>query len=63
MDPATLIPARNPYGDHLDNGQVERYQGEPLSMGANRGCAVCHTVEMEEEMHHPNLVRDFRNRE
>ena len=55
-----LYPADNPYGD-LDSNQPLRYQGAGLPMGANRGCAVCHTVEMEDEMHHPNMLREFRN--
>jgi len=38
-----------------------QYQNMPLPMGANRNCKVCHTVDMEDEMHHPNMLREFRN--
>lgn len=57
----SLYPAINPYGDDLDNRQPLQYQGSPYPIGSNRGCAVCHTIVMEEEMHHPNMLREFRN--
>lgn len=56
-----VFPAENPYGPELDVIQPMQYQKEPLPIGSNLNCAVCHTVEMEEEMHHPNMLRDFRN--
>ncbi len=59
--PHSLYPAKNPYGEELDNIQPLQYQQEPLPMGSNRNCAICHTVEMEDEMHHPNMLREFRN--
>lgn len=54
-------PATNPYGDNLDTIQPMQYQKEPFPIGSNTNCAVCHTVAMEEEMHHPNMLREFRN--
>ena len=54
-------PAVNPYGSHLDALQPLQYQTNRLPLGANRNCALCHTVAMEDEMHHPNMLRDFRN--
>jgi cytochrome bd-type quinol oxidase subunit 1 len=56
-----LHPAVNPYGSHLDALQPLQYQLNRLPLGANRNCALCHTVAMEDEMHHPNMLRDFRN--
>ena len=59
--PHALYPAVNPYGSHLDALQPLQYQTNRLPIGANRNCALCHTIEMEDEMHHPNMLRDFRN--
>lgn len=56
-----IYPTVNPYGEDLDNRQPLQYQGVPYPLGSNMGCAVCHTIEMEDEMHHPNMLRDFRN--
>ena len=56
-----VYPADNPYGSHLDALQPLQYQTNRLPLGANRNCTLCHTVEMEDEMHHPNMLRDFRN--
>jgi hypothetical protein len=56
-----LYPAVNPYGENLDNRQPLQYQKTPFPIGSNMGCMVCHTVEMEEEMHHSNMLREFRN--
>jgi hypothetical protein len=59
--PHALYPTVNPYDENLDNLQPLQYQGVPYPMGANEGCAVCHTIEMEDEMHHPNMLHTFRN--
>ncbi len=56
-----LYPAVNPYGRNLDNRQPLQYQNAPFPIGSNKGCAVCHTVPMDEEMHHPNMLHTFRN--
>jgi len=56
-----IYPAVNPYNEELDVLQPLQYQGAPLPIGSNRNCAVCHTIPMEEEMHHPNMLREFRN--
>ncbi|MGE4559359.1 MAG: cytochrome ubiquinol oxidase subunit I [Desulfobulbus sp.] len=56
-----VYPADNPYGEQLDGLQPLQYQGNRLPMGSNRNCALCHTVDMVEEMHHANSLRDFRN--
>lgn len=59
--PHALYPADNPHGEQLDVLQPLQYQRNRLPIGANRTCAVCHTVAMEDEMHHPNSLRAFRN--
>lgn len=59
--PHAVYPAENPYGEQLDVMQPLQYQGNHLPMGSNRNCKVCHTVDMADEMHHPNSLRDFRN--
>ncbi len=59
--PHALYPAQNDYGENLDNIQPMQYQGNSLPIGSNMNCAVCHTMEMEDEMHHPNMLREFRN--
>ena len=56
-----IYPALNPYNENLDALQPLQYQGEPLPIGSNHNCAVCHTIAMVEEMHHPNMLREFRN--
>jgi mono/diheme cytochrome c family protein len=54
-------PAANTSGDQRDNYQPVMYQKNRYPIGANRNCAVCHTVEMKEEIHHPNMLAIFRN--
>ncbi|MBC8208546.1 MAG: cytochrome ubiquinol oxidase subunit I [Desulfobulbaceae bacterium] len=53
--------------DSEGNGQAAvlqplQYQGTPYPISADRGCAVCHTMDMEDEMHHPGSLANFRNR-
>jgi mono/diheme cytochrome c family protein len=56
-----LYPADNPYNRHRDNLQPLQYSGEPMPIGSNYNCAVCHTMEMEDAIHHENMERMFRN--
>lgn len=56
-----IYPARNPYGKYRDVIQPMQYQKNPYPIGANKNCRVCHTVDMEDEMHHPNSLRMMRN--
>ena len=56
-----IYPARNIYGKDRDNLQPLQYQGNTLPIGSQENCRVCHTVEMEYEMHHANILREFRN--
>ena len=57
-----LYPARNPFDKGLDNTIPLQYQTTPYPVGADKQCRVCHTIEMEDEMHHPNMLTRFRNR-
>ena len=59
--PHAVYPAYNPYGADRDNVQPLQYQGNPYPIGSNRNCAVCHTVDMEDSIHHPNMEGFFRN--
>ena len=59
--PHGVYPAANGYGEQVHNIQPLQYQDNTLPIGSNLNCAVCHTVEMEDEMHHPNMLREFRN--
>ncbi len=61
--PHSLYPVTSPYGAAAGGLQPMQYQGTPYPIAADRGCAVCHTVEMEEEMHHPGSLAIFRNKE
>ncbi len=33
----------------------------PCPIGSNMSCAVYHMIEMEEEIHHPGILRPLRN--
>ena len=59
--PHAIYPAENPYNGNRDVLQPLQYQGEPYPIGSNSNCKVCHTIDMDEEMHHPNMLREFRN--
>ncbi|MBW6519776.1 MAG: cytochrome ubiquinol oxidase subunit I [Desulfoarculaceae bacterium] len=58
----TLYPADNAHSTEAGNLQPLQYQNSPYPIGADRGCAVCHTVAMDEELHHPGSLGTFRNR-
>ncbi len=59
--PHALYPARNPYGARRDVIGPQQYQQSPYPIGSNKNCKVCHTIDMEEEVHHPNMLTEFRN--
>jgi cytochrome bd-type quinol oxidase subunit 1 len=61
--PHSLYPADNRYGKEIGVLQPLQYQKSPYPIAADKGCAVCHTTEMEEDMHHPGSLATFRNRE
>jgi len=56
-----IYPTTNPYDAERDNILPRMYQDNPYPLGANKNCALCHTKEMKEEMHHPNSLTMFRN--
>ncbi len=59
--PHALYPAQNPYGADRDVIQPRQYQGDNLPLAAQKNCKVCHTVDMSDEVHHPNSLRPVRN--
>ena len=59
--PHALFPAQNPYGADRDVIAPRQYQRSPYPMGSNKNCKVCHFIDMEEEIHHPNMLTTFRN--
>ena len=61
--PHSLYPADNRYGKRIGALQPMQYQDNPYPIAANEGCAVCHTTEMADEMHHPGSLATFRNQE
>jgi len=56
-----LYPAVNAFDRERDNIGPRQLQGNPYPLGANRNCRLCHTREMDDEMHHPNSLTEFRN--
>ncbi len=58
----SLYPTDNAHSKEAGNLQPLQYQNNPYPIGADRGCAVCHTIEMEDELHHPGSLGTFRNR-
>ncbi|MBC8317113.1 MAG: cytochrome ubiquinol oxidase subunit I [Desulfobulbaceae bacterium] len=59
--PHALYPAENPYGQNRDVLQPMQYQNLPYPVGSNKNCSICHTIDMEEDFHHPNSFTTFRN--
>ena len=59
--PHAIYPTNNPYGPDRDNIVPIQHQNNPYPIGANKNCPLCHTIIMDEEMHHPNSLRMFRN--
>jgi len=59
--PHAEYPAGNPYEKERDNFGPRQYQGNPYPLGANRNCKVCHTVDMDTDLHHPNSLGMMRN--
>ncbi|MEN8140294.1 MAG: cytochrome ubiquinol oxidase subunit I [Thermodesulfobacteriota bacterium] len=60
--PHGLYPARSPHSREVGVIQPLQYQQKPYPMGADKGCAVCHTKAMADELHHPGMLQEFRNR-
>ncbi len=58
-----LYPADNRYGKVIGALQPMQYQNNPYPLAADKGCAVCHTTQMDDPMHHPGSLATFRNKE
>lgn len=56
-----LYPAVNPVSRDRDIIQPLQYGKMPYPIGSNGTCAVCHVEDMEDEVHHANMKRAFRN--
>ncbi|HPJ78191.1 MAG TPA: hypothetical protein PK489_05285, partial [Prolixibacteraceae bacterium] len=61
--PHSEYPAYNAFGKNWDNTQPMQYARSPLPIGAEFSCTVCHKKEMNHSVHHPNMVRPFRNKQ
>jgi cytochrome bd-type quinol oxidase subunit 1 len=59
--PHAEYPATNPYERERDNFAPRQYQSNPYPLGANRNCKLCHTVDMDTDLHHPNSLNMMRN--
>lgn len=59
--PHALYPATSIFGNDRDNIPPMQYQKNPYPIAANKNCRVCHTVDMEDSVHHPNMLNMFRN--
>lgn len=49
-------PATNLFNPVLDSIQPMQYQGNTMPIGAKGNCAVCHTEDMYDEFHHPDIL-------
>jgi len=56
-----LYPATNPYNRNRDNMQPMQYADQPTPIGSNLKCETCHTIKMEDSVHHENMEHLFRN--
>ncbi len=55
--PHATFPAVNDYGLDVNNLAPLQYMGAPAPVGSAKRCDVCHTIEMDGEPHHPNMVK------
>ncbi|MFN3535488.1 MAG: hypothetical protein ACK4WB_08875, partial [Desulfatiglandales bacterium] len=56
-----LYPASNPFGEERDNLQPLQYTGRAITLGARGTCKICHRMEMEDSVHHPNMLKGKRD--
>ena len=54
--PHANYPATNKYGRDRDNIQPLQYQKNRKTIGANN-CKLCHTIDMDSEVHHENSLK------
>ncbi|OGG04529.1 MAG: hypothetical protein A3F83_12650 [Candidatus Glassbacteria bacterium RIFCSPLOWO2_12_FULL_58_11] len=57
-----IYPALNPVEKFRDVLQPMQYCGKPFAIGADKSCAVCHVKEMEDPIHHENMLRMVRDK-
>lgn len=55
--PHATAVAVNDYGLDVNNLAPMQYMGAPGVIASGKRCDVCHTVEMDGDSHHPNMVR------
>ena len=55
--PHAIYEASNIYGNLRDNIQPLMYQGIAGTIGTQGNCEVCHTIEMDVNGHHRNMVK------
>ncbi|OLN26349.1 Cytochrome c family protein [Desulfovibrio sp. DV] len=55
--PHATFVAVNDYGLDVNNIAPMQYMGAPGVIASGKRCDVCHTVEMEGDSHHPNMVK------
>ncbi|MEN8190380.1 MAG: hypothetical protein ABFS19_11075 [Thermodesulfobacteriota bacterium] len=60
--PHSLYPAASAHSDQVGVLAPLQYQASSYPIGADKRCDVCHTEEMEDEIHHPGSLGEFRNR-
>ena len=56
-----LYPAKNPFSKNRDNMQPMQYANQPTPIGSNLMCETCHTIKMDDSVHHENMEQLFRN--
>ncbi|MFP5257787.1 MAG: cytochrome C [Acidobacteriota bacterium] len=55
--PHATYVAINDYGLDVNNIAPMQYMGAPGVIASGKRCDVCHTVEMEGDVHHPNMIK------
>ncbi|MYL82872.1 cytochrome C [Desulfovibrio aerotolerans] len=55
--PHATFVAVNDYGLNVNNLAPMQYMGAPGVIASGKRCDVCHTVEMDGDSHHPNMVK------
>jgi len=55
--PHATYVAINDYGLDVNNIAPMQYMGAPGVIASGKRCDVCHTVEMDGDAHHPNMVK------
>ncbi|MCF8303265.1 MAG: cytochrome ubiquinol oxidase subunit I [Bacteroidales bacterium] len=55
--PHAVYMATNMYGKERDNMQPIQYMGISGTIGTNKNCDVCHTIDMKFNGHHRNMIK------